>query len=201
MKVELHLHTSRHSACAIAGPEEIVCRLIARGYEAAYLTEHDEVWDEWELAALQAAFPEIRLFPGMEISLGRDKFQHLLVLGAGDRAYLGMPHAGEIIERARDRGHLTVLAHPFRWPESPPEMLLGPLYPDAIELNTCNHPPSCAERVRGVAERLGLAPVNAGDVHAPDFVNRYWIETFEPLRQAGDIFPAVRSRAYRNCPS
>ena len=90
--------------------------LIDCGYGAVFITEHDEVWGDWELADLQASFPKIRIFPGTEIALGPDKSQHLLVLGTNDRTYLQLPTAEEIINRARDEGHLTILAHPFRWP-------------------------------------------------------------------------------------
>ena len=51
MKVELHLHTSRHSPCARHRPEELLTRLVATGYDAVYLTEHDALWGEGELAA------------------------------------------------------------------------------------------------------------------------------------------------------
>ena len=113
MKVELHLHTTQYSACATDRPQDVMRELIDAGYGAVYLTEHDEVWSHWELAELQMSFPDIRIFPGMEIALGRDKSQHLLVLGTADRTYLQLPTAEDIILRARTEGHLTVLAHPF----------------------------------------------------------------------------------------
>jgi hypothetical protein len=200
MKVELHLHTSRHSACALATPHELMARLVECGYGAVYITEHDEMWGEWELDDLRASFPEIRIFPGVEIALGDNKGQHLLVLGTSDRDYLRLPTAGEIIALAREQHHLTVLAHPFRWPASPPDILGGAVLPDAIELSTCNHPPASAEQTVEAAQRLGLPTVNAGDVHSLDFVNRHWIDTFEPLEAPDDIFSVVRSRAYRNGP-
>ena len=200
MKVELHVHTSLHSACSLATPHEIMRRLIECGYGAAYITEHDEVWDEWELADLRAHYPEILIFPGVEIALGEDLSQHLLVLGTSDRDYLRLPSAGEIIAHARGEGHLTVLAHPFRWPQSPPVLLEGAVLPDAVEFRTCNTPPGADEQAARAAERLGLPAVNAGDVHALEFINRFWIETFEPLERPDDIFSVVRSRAYRNCP-
>jgi hypothetical protein len=199
VKVELHLHTTRYSACANASPHELMPRLIECGYRAVYITEHDEVWGDWELAELQAEFPAIRIFPGVEIALGENKSQHLLVLGTDDRDYLRLPTAEQIIALAREQHHLTILAHPFRWPPSPPEILLGELLPDAIEYRTCNTPPGADAQAAEIAQRLGLPTVNSGDVHSLDFVNRYWIETFEPLQEPDDIFSVVRSRAYRSC--
>jgi len=200
MKVELHLHTSRHSPCAIAAPHELMRRLIECGYGAVYLTEHDEVWDEWELADLRANFPQIRIFGGVEISLGDDGMQHLLVLGTTDRDYLRIPTPEEVILHAREQGCLTVLAHPYRWPTSPPHLLAGGVLPDAIELHTNNHSPACADLSAESAARLGLPAVNAGDVHFEGMINRHWIDTFEPLEAPGDILAAVRTRAYHNRP-
>ena len=58
MKVELHLHTSRYSACAVCRPAEMMNGLIARGYEAVYITEHDAVWETAELNDLRRQFPQ-----------------------------------------------------------------------------------------------------------------------------------------------
>jgi hypothetical protein len=200
MKVELHLHTSRYSACAAATPHELMRRLIECGYGAVYITEHDEVWSDWELDDLRAHFPQVRIFPGVEIALGADKAQHLVVLGTNNRDYLRLPTAGEIIQVAHEQNHLTVLAHPYRWPTSPPEILSGPVLPDAVEFRTGNTPEGADVKAQEAATRLGLPTVNAGDVHTLDMVNRFWIETFEPLAQADDILGVVRSRAYRSCP-
>ena len=154
MKVELHLHTTRYSACANASPQELMPRLIECGYQAVYITEHDEVWGDWELADLRASFPEIRIFPGVEIALGDSKSQHLLVLGTNSRDYLRLPTAEQIIALAREQNHLTVLAHPFRWPPSPPVLLDGEFLPDAIEFRTCNTPPGADAQSAEIARRL-----------------------------------------------
>jgi len=85
MKVELHLHTSRYSGCATATPFELMEALIGYGYDAVFVTEHDTVWPDWELRQLQEEFQDIRILPGVELTLGPDQTQHLLVLGTQDR--------------------------------------------------------------------------------------------------------------------
>lgn len=197
MKVELHLHTTRHSECAVVTPEAAMNALIERGYGAAFLTEHNEVWGHWELAELQAAYPQIRIFPGVEIALGNGRI-HMLVLGTEDRSYLRMPEAADIILRARQEQHLTVLAHPFRWAEAA-QVLAQPVLPDAVELWTNNHPdPSWATQSELAANRLGLRLVNSGDTHAIEMMNRYWIETFEPVEKADDIRSIILQGHYTN---
>lgn len=197
MKVELHLHTSRYSACAITRPTQVMWKLQECGYDAVYLTEHDAVWPDRKIEELRADFPRLRIFPGLERSVGEAGGQHLLVLGTNDPAYLSMTDTPEIILRARDHGHLTVLAHPFRW-EGGAAVLDGSLLPDAIEHRTCGHDADSARIARDVAADLGLALVNAGDVHGLQQVDRFWIDTDLDLDLAADIRQIVLDGAYRN---
>ena len=199
MKVELHLHTSRYSGCATATPVELMRRLIETGYEAVYITEHDAVWSAREIARLQAEFPAIRIFPGVELSLGEAvmPLQHLLVLGTTDRTYLKIHDPAELLEMARSAGHLTVLAHPCRW-EGGAAMLDEGLLPDAIELHTCNHDRYAASQARILSEKLGLRLVNSGDTHGLGFLNRFWIETARPIGQAEEVRSIILEGAYDN---
>jgi predicted metal-dependent phosphoesterase TrpH len=199
MKVELHLHTSRHSGCAIATPAELMVKLVAAGYDAVYITEHDTVWPEWEIAQLQQEFPQIRIFAGVELSVGRPDtpLQHLLVLGTSDSWYLSVRDIPAILERARAEGHLTILAHPTRW-EGAATIVEQGLLPDALEYRTANLSPEEAAGAEALAGRVGLPLLNAGDVHGPDFVDRFWIETARPVERAGDIRSIVLDGAYEN---
>jgi len=197
MKVELHCHTSRYSACARATPAEMMERLARLDYEAVFLTEHDAVWSDWELDQLRAGHPRVRIFPGVELSVGCEHVLHLLVLGTTDRAYLEIRDAGEVLRRAREQGHLTVLAHPFRWPGAA-EMLQAGLLPDALEYRTCNHDSRCARMAEEAARRYDLPLVNAGDAHGVDFLDRFWIETDRPLVRGDDVRDIILGGAYRN---
>lgn len=207
MKVELHLHTDRYSPCAVSPPEELLGTAVEAGYGAVFITEHDAVWNDVELAHLQAQFPEVRIFPGMELMVPQMNLaQHLLVLGTNDPTYVHLAdRPDELLARARDRGHLTVLAHPYRYAGGD-ELLRQGLLPDAIEHRTNNQRGEQSADARRTAERLGLPLVNAGDTHAPTFLDRYWIETEEAVETAKELRFAVLSGAYvlrtaRNEPS
>ncbi len=172
-------------------------RMIQSGYEAVFITEHDMVWSDREIEQLQQGFPDIRIFGGVELSTGLQKMQHLLVLGTTDPEYTRLADVAEILEKARDERHLTVLAHPFRW-EGGAEMLDDGLMPDAIEHLTGNHDAVGAGLAETAAEENDLPMVNAGDVHGLGFINRFWIETDRPVLKASDIRTAVLNRAYVN---
>lgn len=197
MKVELHLHTSRYSGCAINSPEEMMRGLIDAGYDAAYITEHDAVWSTDEIAELQRLFPQIRVFPGVELSLDA---QHLLVLGTTDPKYLSLEEVEDVLRTARRDGHLTVLAHPFRW-SGGSLMLEKGLLPDALEWFTNNQRGLAADTASDTAAEFHLAPVNGGDVHALEMIGHYWIETHQPVVQADDIRRIVLAGEYDNRPA
>ena len=199
MKVELHLHTSRYSACSIDTPETLMHELIDAGYEAVFITEHDAVWSPSEIDELQEAFPEIMIFPGVELSLGTHASMHLVVLGTTDPDYAAFRYnQATALEKAQSHGNLTILAHPFRWTGG--AALLDRWHvPDALELRTCNHDAKMAERSRCEAKRLGIRLVNCGDIHARQMVNRFWIETHVPLRAANDIHDIIINGQYDLC--
>src|ERR1035437_9326511 len=113
MKVELHAHTVRYSQCATLTTSELVMSLVEQGYDAVYITEHDAVWPEEDLEYLRRKFPWVRIFGGLERTV---EACHILVLGTSDNAYLKMTDARSVLDAAREQGHLSVLAHPFRWP-------------------------------------------------------------------------------------
>ena len=197
MKVELHLHTSRYSMCADATPFELMDALIESGYDAVFLTEHDAVWSDWEIEDLRGRYPAIRIFSGVEITFSWDPIQHLLVLGTNDPAYLEIEDPVAVVRRAREAGHLTIAAHPFRW-DGAGEVLEQDPPPDAIEYRTCNQNAAQALQALTAAVERKLPLVNSGDVHALSFVNRYWIETTRPLAEAQDIRPIVLGGHYTN---
>jgi len=197
MKVELHLHTSRYSLCAEATPHELMVALIEASYDAVFITEHDAIWADWELGHLRKQFPAIRIFPGVELTLSFQPLVHLLVLGTNDPAYLTMRNPPAIVRKAREEGYLTVAAHPFRW-EGAAEILNQDPAPDAIEYRTCNQNASQAGKALAAAVERKLPLVNAGDVHALDFIGRYWIETTRCLDEARDIRPIVLGGDYSN---
>lgn len=194
MKVELHLHTSRYSPCAGAGPDELMAALIAAGYEAVYITEHERMWSHWEIRLLQSQFPQIKIFSGVELSIGLGA--HLLVLGTTDQEYLWLQsEPTAVLAKARAEGHLTILAHPYRWPAGA-ELLATDSLPDALEHRTNNHFGDMVAKARQSAEELGLKLVNTGDIHSIHMIDHFWIDAEFPLERPGDIKPIIMGDLY-----
>ncbi len=123
---------------------------------------------------------------------------HILVLGTCDPQYLSIADEAEILAKAASAGHLTILAHPFRF-DGGADMLEARLKTDAIEHRTCNQDQAMADRSAAAAARLGMRLVNGGDVHALEAMNRFWIETASPIDRGDDIRDIILAGAYKNC--
>ncbi len=197
MKVEMHCHTSRYSACAVNTPQELMREFVRTGYQVVYITEHMTLWPRQELEQLRAEFPQLKIFPGIEWTVSADPLQHVVILGADNPAYLTIGHWRECLQLARAEGHLTVLAHPFRW-EGAGNVLAGQDLPDAIEYHTCNQQGEPSRVALEAATRLKLPLVNAGDTHGLHFINRFYIQTAPPVEQPNDIRQIILAGEYRN---
>lgn len=181
---------------------DLLMTLVEHEYDAVYITEHDAVWPEEDLAYLRRKFPWMRIFGGVERSIGSG---HLLVLGTSDPEYLKIEDAQTLLVKARAEGHLTVLAHPFRWENADKILRDGlamreadRLLPDAIEWRTPNHDEKCGRESRAFFAEHHTPLVNSGDVHAEVMIDKFWVETNEDLIEADDIWRIVTSGAYYN---
>jgi len=198
MKVELHLHTSRYSLCGRDTVYAMLAAAVKQGYDAVYLTEHDKMWQDYELEMLRADFPQLMILPGVELSLGDDGGMHLLLLGTNDPKYLKPDlEPSAIIAMAHEAGHFTALAHPFRWSDRP-ELLDGDILPDALEHRSRNHDQAMAEKTIEAAEKLHLPIINADDAHSTGDVGRFWIETDRPIEKPEDIRDIIIAGEYEN---
>ena len=53
MLIDLHVHTTAYSGCAKSTPHEMLERATEIGLDAIVITEHNVVWPEERVAALQ----------------------------------------------------------------------------------------------------------------------------------------------------
>ena len=78
MKIDHHIHTSRHSPDSSIDPFRLVERASSIGLDAVVITEHDFQWQPDELAELAARAGSLRVLSGAEISAREG---HFLVYG------------------------------------------------------------------------------------------------------------------------
>ena len=161
-RVDLHVHTARYSACAeCLPPRELAVWALHAGLHGVVITEHDVLWEEEELAVLQAQAPELRVFRGIECTV---RGGHLLIIGLSDAGPLvrGAP-LERVAAVAHEQGAAVILAHPFR--DGPPtEVPFASI--DATEVMSTSFSDTDITRTRRLARKLGLPQVGASDAHA-----------------------------------
>jgi predicted metal-dependent phosphoesterase TrpH len=107
--LELHLHTKAGSADSAISTDQLGRRAAELGTHGLVVTEHFRVWTEWEREAFETRW-DLRLYPAIEVTTNRG---HVIVLGAKHAESL----PGEVealLPYARERGYVTIWAHPFR---------------------------------------------------------------------------------------
>jgi len=115
LRIDIHVHTRRHSACGRSEPEEMVAAAQRYGLDALVFTEHHVVWGRGELAELQRLFPSVRLFTGVEIST--ESSGDVLVIGAEGTDWFAprMPAEAVVTEDACSGWHRDCRASLSRW--------------------------------------------------------------------------------------
>ncbi|WP_045221929.1 PHP domain-containing protein [Desulfonatronum thioautotrophicum] len=140
MRIDCHFHTTLYSCCSFVSPE-IACEIaIARGLDALIFTEHGVYWEKERLATLQARYPKVRLYSGIEIALSEG--YHVVAFGARflDHPvhHLSLPQLNRLVAPRRDDIFLFV-AHAFRYQSFFTQELQGILkHCDGMEMRSIN---------------------------------------------------------------
>ncbi|TVR01355.1 MAG: hypothetical protein EA399_02015 [Desulfovibrionales bacterium] len=140
MRIDCHFHTNLHSCCSFVSPE-IACEIaIARDLDALIFTEHGVYWEQERLDALQARYPRVRLYSGIEIAL-REGY-HVVAFGARflnhPIHHLSLPQLNRLVAPKRNDIFLFV-AHAFRYQSFSTPELRGILkHCDGMEMRSIN---------------------------------------------------------------
>jgi len=206
VKVDLHTHTTRYSACSRMTPEELVAEARRSGLDAIVITEHNRAWDPKELAELSGA--GLLVLGGVEVSTREGD---CLVFapdldgvggpgGAGAEVTGGLGRDATLETLATEahlRGGLAFLAHPFRTTLDQHRRSLGrPL--DGLERETCN---SFGRLEREAAEAVALAGglhlITGSDAHKADMVGCFYVELEQPVGDVSELVRELQRGAYR----
>jgi hypothetical protein len=194
LKIDLHTHTDRYSACARHSPETLCETALARGLDALVLTEHHHQWSPDEIAALQARFPALKLYTGVEISC-TDRHDYV-ILGLDALTYRPNPMPPPQLKALLDAHPetFTFVAHCFRYSDD--DRGLEHRNIQGIEMaswNTLARPQPEEGPIALVREgmyrrwqrRMGWVPLYNSDAHSVQMVG-----TFYNLVEAPNGLPA-----------
>jgi predicted metal-dependent phosphoesterase TrpH len=161
IRADLHIHTT-YSDDSTVTPKALVEKLVAHNFvKVAAVTDHNTVEGQSEIRKLAAAYQDIRIISGVEISTPEGD---VLILGAEEKP--PQPWTTEsVVDFARDTDCVSVVAHPYR------EYGMGDLARnykvDAIEVLNGESTPHANKLAQDLAKSMGLPGVAGSDAHSP----------------------------------
>lgn len=209
--VDLHLHTNRGSSDSNLSPKDLVERARAIGIGAVCITEHDNMWEAREMAAM-AADSGLIFLRGMEVTTDMG---HVGAFGL-ERYVGGIYKLAELRRVVDGEGGLLVANHPFRYKLDPRFSFINPdhepidpAYPeraaklkifefvDAIEVLNG----ACGEEENifalKVARHLGLAEVAGSDSHSAGSVGCVTTLLDSSINDERGLIEAIRAKRCR----
>jgi predicted metal-dependent phosphoesterase TrpH len=181
----MHIHTT-YSDDSTVTPKALVEKIAAHNsIKAAAVTDHDTVNGLSETRKLAAAYPDILIIPGVEISTTEGD---LLILGAEETP--PQPWTVEsVIDFARDNDCVSVVAHPYR------EYGMGDLARnykvDAIEILNGESTQQANRMAHDLAKSMRLPGVAGSDAHASSELLTVYTEVQAGL-DVDEILKAVK---------
>jgi predicted metal-dependent phosphoesterase TrpH len=193
MKLDLHLHTSRHSPDSRMHPETMLRRAHEVGLDGVVITEHDFLWTEPELHFLRGLAGGLVVLAGIEVTAREG---HFLVYGVTDPFLL--PRGIGVADLCREvhrQGGVVVAAHPYRWGQ-PFDAILQREKPelDGLELMSRNMDGDCRRRAAEVHARLGVAGLGNSDAHDEETLGFCYTEFPDSARTMAGLVAAIRER-------
>jgi predicted metal-dependent phosphoesterase TrpH len=161
IRADLHIHTTYSSDSTIQ-PKTLVEKLVAHSFiKVAAVTDHDTVEGLSVTQKLAAAYPDILIIPGVEISTAEGD---LLILGTEETPPKPWTVEG-VLDFAQDTDCVSVVAHPYR------EYGMGDLARnykvDAIEVLNGVSSPSSNKLAQDLAKSMALPGTAGSDAHNP----------------------------------
>ena len=185
IQADLHVHTTYSSDSAI-NPRTLVEQLVTHNFvKVAAVTDHDTVKGCGVTRQLASAYPDILVIPGVEISTPQGD---VIILGSDEMP--PQPWTVEnIIDFARERDYVSVVAHPYR------EYGMGDLAKnykvDAIEVLNGGSSPSANKAAQDLAKLMGLPGIAGSDAHQPSELCTVYTEVKASMNTE-DILKAIK---------
>jgi len=193
MKIDLHVHTSERSPCGNAPTVTQIRAAIAAGLDAIVLTDHKKLAPVKDIREWNNQFTPFRIFNGIELCVEDEDF---LVLGIHDKILENQDWSfAELHAFVRSRGGGLILAHPFRYKSHIAVDLKK--YPiDAMEIYSCNTPPSAAEDIFTLAEELNIPVVCNSDAHSIEQLGTYHNELLKTPRDEQELVAILQEKQF-----
>jgi predicted metal-dependent phosphoesterase TrpH len=193
MKLDMHVHTTRHSPDGQIDPFALAGRARELGLDGVVITEHDWLWTEAELQQLRAADPGLLFLAGVEVSCREGHF-----LAYGIHNPFAVPRGMKVANLCREvhrQGGVVVGAHPFRWGQDF-DRIMATEHPelDGLELMSNNMDADGRRRAAAVQQTARLAGLGNSDAHTLDVLGVCYTEFEDTITNMAELVGAIQAR-------
>lgn len=204
----MHVHTVKGASDSSLTPEELVEEAQRIGLGGVNISEHDRLWDPYELERLGR---ESGLFisGGMEVSTD---LGHMIVIGL-DSYVPGIHHAARLRRLLDEVSGFMFVAHPFRHffdpvhfrrdgrplPElAPEEAARLPVFELVDEIEVANGGCTAEENrfALAVARILSKRGIGSSDAHSTHGLGCFTTVFEQPLEDQRDLIAALKAGRY-----
>jgi len=198
MKIDLHVHTSEYSGCAVSTEKEQIEAAIARGLDGIALTDHNFQRNQAYLEQLNKEYAPFKIFAGVEIHVV-DSYEDILVIGVHDMAEYN-DHKWtypELHNFVREKGGFIAIPHPYRYVDKVKADVTN-FAPDALELKSKNIDPKNANLIQALAKKLGIKTIVASDAHVSEHLGMYHLVVHNNVQTDTDLVQELKSGRYEH---
>jgi histidinol phosphatase-like PHP family hydrolase len=192
--IDMHLHTTRGASDSMLNPDDLIAEATRVGLTGVNITEHDRMWESWDLGPFRKQHSHMFVSNGMEVSTDMG---HILAIGL--KGYeSGIRRLERLRQVADSQGAFLVVAHPFRhffdpvhfkregkepfnlMPEQAAKLPVFQLVHGIEVLNGCNTPRENYFALQ-VAKTLGKPGTGGSDAHSTQGIGYFAAVFDEPL--------------------
>ena len=189
--IDMHLHTTKGASDSMLNPDDLIEEARRVGLTGVNITEHDRMWESWDLSPFRKKHEGVFVSNGMEVSTDMG---HILAIGL--KGYeSGIRRLEKLRQVADDQGAFLVVAHAFRHffdpvhfkregkepfnltPEQAAKLPVFQLVHGIEVLNGCNTPRENYFALQ-VAKILGKPGTGGSDAHSTQGIG-YFTAVFE----------------------
>ncbi|MGH2609580.1 MAG: PHP-associated domain-containing protein [Tepidiformaceae bacterium] len=191
--IDMHLHTTRGASDSMLNPDDLIAEATRVGLTGVNITEHDRMWEAWDLGPFREKHSQMFVSNGMEVSTDMG---HILAIGL--KGYeSGIRRLEKLRQIADQQGAFLVVAHPFRHffdpvhfkregkepftltPEEAARLPVFQLVHGIEVLNGCNTPRENYFALQ-VAKTLGKPGTGGSDAHSTQGIG-YFVAVFDEV--------------------
>ena len=198
VRLDIHLHTQRHSGDAVLDEFQLVTEGIRAGLDGVVITEHHYQWPEAELADLRektVAPPGFLILSGFEYS---SRAGDILVYGLdADWARKHRPgrEPEEMLDIFHEAGAVCIAAHPTRARIPFDDRILDMRF-EGIEVESCNMDAHEQRLARKLAAGLRRPMTGSSDAHRIENLGAYATSFDGSIGCMADFVDCVRSGVF-----